>query len=385
MSFFSLFYYLLSLVIYTISLPFLVYLQRKSKYKEAVPLRFFPFKNRRFKNKGIWFHACSLGEVAALKPLVDALKTETVNLTTITNTGFAKAKSLGVSEYRYLPYELFMPMWTTKQKVLIVLEAEFWYMMVLSAKLKGSKVVFLNARINDRSYKKYLRFAWFYKKIFAHVDLVLAQSPTDVVRFGELGAKNVQAIGNIKLAQEIRSTKVLSKPNQTLHVAASTHEGEEELILKAFTQYKKGVLALVPRHPERFEEVCSFAQNFAKEQGFSFARYSQSQNFENDITVVDVMGELINIYAISDVVILGGGFNPKGGHNPLEPATFNNKIISGDKIFNQLELFKYITHTQIIDENSLYDALVKSEKLPVSRITEGFDMQNLVATLKKYL
>jgi len=126
---FSIFYYTLSVLLYLIALPLLVYLSFKQKYKESIPSRFFLFNNPRFnKQDGIWFHVCSFGEAKALKPILELLGEEDIKITTVTHTGQAEAKKYGY-DTRYLPYEMFLPFWAKKQRVLVVLEAEFWYLL----------------------------------------------------------------------------------------------------------------------------------------------------------------------------------------------------------------------------------------------------------------
>ncbi|PLY16387.1 MAG: 3-deoxy-D-manno-octulosonic acid transferase, partial [Sulfurimonas sp.] len=126
---FTLLYFILSVVLYLVALPLLIYLSFKHKYKESIPARFFLFKNPRFKSSdGVWFHVCSLGETRALKPILDLLKDCDIKITTITHTGQAHARRYD-AEVRYLPYEMFLPFWAKKQRVLVVLEAEFWFML----------------------------------------------------------------------------------------------------------------------------------------------------------------------------------------------------------------------------------------------------------------
>ena len=135
-------------------------------------------------------------------------------------------------------------------------------------------------------------------------------------------------------------------------VAASTHKGEDGVILSEFVNYRKeneSKLIVVPRHPERFDAVWQLITTVCEKNKFTCKRFSQSQGLDADIVLIDAMGELNNIYAISDIAILGGAFAPIGGHNPLEPATFGCKIITGKQHFNQLELFKYISNVQFCE------------------------------------
>ncbi|MDF1884425.1 lipid IV(A) 3-deoxy-D-manno-octulosonic acid transferase [Sulfurimonas sp. SAG-AH-194-C21] len=379
---FTLVYYTFGVMLYLIALPLIVYLALKQKYKESIPARFFLFKNPSFsKTDAIWFHVCSLGEARALKPLLSRLEEKEVVITTITQTGYKEASTYN-AEVRYLPYEIFSPFWVKRQKILVVLEAEFWYLLFAVASKRGAKVVLLNARISDKSVKKYLQFAWFYKKLLSYVDTLYVQSEVDKNRFIALGARNIEVIGNIKLAGEIKHTKEYEKPDVLTIVAASTHESEEKSILAAFIEFKReqdAKLIVVPRHPERFDAVYELLAEGAKDNGLTLSRFSKLKNFDADIVLVDMMGELNNIYRISDIAVLGGAFNEGvGGHNPLEPAYFGCKIITGKHFFHQKELFKYVHHVQYVQRDEIFEALKKAEELPSSLVEETIDLDPIV-------
>lgn len=369
-------------MLFIIALPLLIVLSFKKKYKESIPARFFLFKNPKFHStNALWFHVCSLGEARALKPILDALEKEQVLISTITQTGNNEVKKYD-AEVRYLPYEMYLPFWIKPQKKLIVLEAEFWYMLFSVARARGAEVILLNARISDKSVSKYMKFAWFYKRLLQNVNMVYAQSEVDKNRFLALGAKNIEVIGNIKLAGEIKKTKEYKKPEGEVIVAGSTHPTEEKSILDAFFEYKKNnavKLIIVPRHPERFEEVFALMQSYTKENDVTLSRFSQVKNFESDLILVDMMGELNNMYAIGDVAILGGAFNPDvGGHNPLEPAYFGCKIITGKHFFHQKELFKYVHHVQYVENDEIATALENAKELPPSMVEEKINLKPVI-------
>jgi 3-deoxy-D-manno-octulosonic-acid transferase len=374
-------------VLYLIALPLLVYLSFKQKYKESIPARFFLFKNPKFKSSGgIWFHACSLGEARALKPVLDLLSGCDIKITTITQTGQVEALRYSV-DVRYLPYEMFLPFWIKRQDFLIVLEAEFWFLLFSVAKAKGARVILLNARISEKSAKKYLQFAWFYKKLLSRVEIIYAQSQVDKNRFLALGAKNIEVIGNIKLSANISKTKEYKKPKVEVITAGSTHEGEEESILKSFVEYKKqsdAKLFMVPRHPERFQAVFELMRRYCDKNSLTLSRFSNDKEFDTDMVLVDAMGELNNIYAISDIAILGGAFRKDiGGHNPLEPAYFGCKIITGKHFFHQSELFKYVYHVQYVEPSEIHKALMASRDLPPSMVEEKTDLKPVIDRILK--
>ena len=381
-------YSLVSFLIYIVALPFLVIFSFKTKYRNSIPARFFLWNNRPLKPNGIWFHSCSFGEAKAIKPLVDELPTDVLRMSTTTNTGF-KAISEYTDQSRYLPFEPLLFTWLKPQKVLLVMEAEFWYLLFALAQKRGAKTLLINARMSDRSFPKYQRIGWLYKQIFKYIDEVYAQTTKDKERLESLGAKNVVVTGNIKLSKLPAPTKELKKPSVLLVCAASTHKGEEGLILKAFADFKKeqkdAKLLVVPRHPERFEKVASEVESFAAKEGLSWHKYSQNETFESDITVVDTLGELVNIYAISDIVILGGAFEPIGGHNAAEAAQFGCKIISGKHYFNQKDIFEAVEGIAVVEASNLSRRLSQHGLLKPTKIKNRTDITAIVESLKDVL
>ncbi len=375
-------YYLLALIIYILAIPYLLIKSRNKKYKDAIPAKFFLKNNPKFKENGIWFHSCSMGETSALKPIFDKLNLDNVNLSVITNTGFEQGLKMKVNT-RYLPFEIFLPFWITKQKILLVMEAELWYMLFLVASRKGAKTILINARINDKSYKTYKKYSVFYKQLFKYVDKVFAQSQIDKERLLELGAKNIEVIGNIKLATLPKISKKLQSPDGILITAGSTHTTEERLILNSWDR-SQGRLVIVPRHPERFDEVDSLIKQFIENKDLSYHRYSNEEDFDSDIILVDKMGELNNIYAISDVVILGGGFcQDAGGHNPIEPAFFGCKLISGKTIFNQKSLFECVNNYNLVDNDKLGIMMNNLANLENTSLGQVGDINPIVEAIKE--
>jgi len=374
-------YYVLAVFLYILAIPYLIFKSRSPKYAQAIPSKFFLKDNPPLSENKIWFHSCSQGETTALKPILEKFDKDEINLTVITNTGYAKAKEL-VSNVRYLPFEIFLPFWIKKQKILLVMEAELWYMLFLVAQRKGARTVLINARINDRSYKNYQRFGFFYKRIFKHIDKVFAQTELDKQRLEELGAKDIEVTGNLKLANLPKVTKKFVKPDGILITAGSTHESEESLILDAWDK-SMGKLVVVPRHPERFDSVYGLIESKYKNTGISFHRYSKMSDFSSDIVLVDVMGELNNIYAISDVVILGGGFiKTAGGHNPIEPAYFGCKLISGKSIFNQRSLFECVENYLLIENGELKQTLLNIDELQATKLGKQGDIELITNYIK---
>ena len=382
---FTLLYFFLAVVLYLPAIPFLLLLAFKTKYRASVPARFFLWKNPRFKKEDLWFHVCSLGEARALKPVLDALQSREVSISTITHTGHAEASKYK-AEVRYLPYEALLPFWVKRHRYLVVLEAEFWYLLFAVARARGAKVVLLNARMTERSFPKYMKMRWLYRRMFERVEKVFCQSEADKARFEALGVQNIEVVGNIKLAQKISSTKAYTKPKTEVIVAASTHEDEEEAIVEAFLEYRKErhvKLIVVPRHPERFDAVYTLLETL-KDAWVTLSRWSEKEDFEADITLVDAMGELNNIYAISDIAVLGGAFREDvGGHNPLEPAHFGCKIITGKHAFMQQELFKYVHNVQEVAPEEILQALNNTQQMQGSYVDEKIDLESIIRYLNQ--
>lgn len=387
--FFVIYTFLFSIV-YFLALPFLYLLSKlKPKYKVSLPSRFFLKSNPPLKEDGIWFHVCSFGEARAIYPLVESLPKELLRLTTTTETGYEAIFKKQEEQSRYLAFEPLLFSWLKPQKILLVMEAEFWYLLFLLSKIRGNKTVLINARMSDRSFPKYKRIAWLYRHIFKYIDEVYAQSETDKKRLMSLGAKNVQVIGNIKLAQIPKADKTLEKPKALIVCGASTHANEEQLILNAFLALKQkdatAKLMLVPRHPERFEDVAKLVETFSLNHNLTWQRYSENQTLNAEVIVIDVLGELVNLYAISDVVILGGAFVKVGGHNAAEAAQFGCKIISGEYYFNQRDIFSVIESLKVVKEEELSNVLCNHNELKRTKILQTTDINPILETIKREL
>lgn len=381
-------YSFLSFFVYIIALPLLILFSFKSKYRHSIPSRFFLWKNKPLRPDGIWFHSCSFGEVKAIRPILEMLPQEHLRMSAITQTGFEEIREY-TKESRYLPFEPLLFGWLKPQKVLVVMEAEFWYLLFVLAHKRGAKTLLINARISDRSFYKYKRMRWLYRHIFKHIDEVYAQTQKDKERLESLGATSVLVTGNIKLSGLPSPSRKLVKPKDILLCAASTHEGEEGSILDAFVDFKKqeplARLILAPRHPERFTKVEKMMLKLAKKKKFSTQKYSQNKNMESDIIFLDTLGELVNVYAICDIVILGGAFEPIGGHNAAEAAQFGCKIISGKHYFNQQNIFEAIEGIAVVESYNLSRRLLQHNLLKPTKIKNKADISLIVESLTKEL
>lgn len=372
---FGIIYFILCFILYILSIPILITLKlTKSKYKNSIPSRFFLKNNINFEGE-VWIHACSLGEINSIEFLVNLIDSKII-ITSITSTGYERAKELFGNKnnvsIKYLPFEIFIPFLMPKNlKQLIVIEAELWFMLFYSAKLRNAKTILLNARISNKSYPKYTKNKFLYKQIFKNIDVILCQQDNDKKNLESLGAKNVSILGNIKVFNKpnINRTFNTNNHNKKIIIAASTHDGEEELILNSYinsNSKEKYILILAPRHPDRFDKVWELILKYK----LNASKFSKNNNldFNSEIILLDKVGELINIYNIAYLVILGGSFVKIGGHNPIECAFFNIKLISGPFIFNQYTLFEAIEGYKIINPQELHLQLNNIESIPNSYI-----------------
>ncbi|HEG8315463.1 TPA: lipid IV(A) 3-deoxy-D-manno-octulosonic acid transferase [Campylobacter coli] len=373
-------YYILVWIAFLLcAIPLFLLSLFKPKYKYSLKARFFLFRNISQKRSDVHFHVCSYGEARSVKELVLRFDSR---ITTITQTGYDYAKEI-CNKVNYLAFENWIPFWLKPSKVLVIFEAEYWLMLVFIAKLQKSKVILLNARISDNSYVSYKKFRFFYKKIFCYIDEVFAQSEVDKIRLEDLGAKNVKIFSNIKSKLQIFPTQKYLKPKQKLIIFASTHKGEEELLLKHYKMDKQEKLIIAPRHPERFLEV----EQLLHDKGLKFDKFSLLQNedkkFNQDILLLDCLGELVNFYAISDVVVLGGSFfEGIGGHNPIEVAHFNNVLISGIYIHNQKSLFQEVDNVYFCEDLKELDGIIHNYNLK-AKIAQNNDLSTIIQAIQE--
>jgi len=306
--------------------------------------------------ESIWIHAVSVGEVGAIIPLLRLLKEKwpkcDLVISTITDTGYhvAKRKAPLGTVVCFLPFDLtpflFKAFNSVRPRMLIVVETEIWPNLVSSAAEKGIPVIMLNGRISEKSMEGYARISFFIRHVLEKFVLFGMQSTADAERIKKIGAEShkVSVIGNFKFDFEIDRKVPLwaSKITGPVLVAGSTHRGEEEIILSAYSRCLKEFpslkLIIAPRHPERFEEV----RNLLMKSGLPFMqRTTMSEdavpglwNQAGFVLMLDSIGELSLIYGIADIAIIGKSFLGYGGQNPLEAAFWGKPIVCGPNMQN---------------------------------------------------
>ncbi len=315
----------------------------------------------------IWLHAVSVGETVAAKPLVKAIITQypkhSLLISNTTPTGMQTAKRLFGDnvEHCYCPYDLphvisrFLK--HTQPDLLIIMETEIWPNLLHQCKQQAIPVMIANARLSPRSTKGYTKVQRLIEAALANVSIIACRSQQDAEHFQQLGASTNQLTvsGNIKFdvvqgIQASTSPNIFTKfPQQKILVAASTHQGEDEIILEIFKQLRQTFptlqLILVPRHPERFNDVFQLCQR----AGLSTIRRSDTIKLDSscDIILGDSLGEMAMWYANADVVFIGGSLVKTGGHNPLEATVFGVPVVSGPAVFNFQDVFTVLCEVNL--------------------------------------
>ena len=315
--------------------------------------------------KSTVFHAVSVGETNSIKDLVKAYREkhpeETIIVTTTTRTGQEIAqKSFKdiANQVTYYPYDFFFSVLSFfnafKPEKIIIAETEIWPCFVSLAKLLGIKVYCVNGRISPHSFDGYKKIKLFLSPILNRYEKIFMQSKSDAERMIKIGAKDekTEVMGNLKfditanLSEEEKQKyrDELKTNNYRLFIGASTHKGEDEIVLNAFKALKEknndAKLLLVPRHPQRYEDVCKLLD----ETGYKWGKRTLNDNFiKNDIILLDTMGELAKIFSICHIAFIGGSFSTTGGHNPLEANIWNKPVISGPTIFNFKDVYRTVT------------------------------------------
>jgi 3-deoxy-D-manno-octulosonic-acid transferase len=317
----------------------------------------------------LWVHAVSVGEVNAAAPLVNALRRQHPHLpllvTTITPTGSARVRALwGDSvQHVYLPYDLpgavrrffehFRP------RAGLILETELWPNLLFGAREHGVPTYILNARLSARSLRGYRVLAALVGRALRTVRRVGAQSHADARRFVKLGARPEQVVelGNLKFETPVPEglgdfvVQFRAHAGERLAwIAASTHEGEEDAVVDLHRRlratYPGLLLIWAPRHPERFRA----AVDHAHDAGWRVAtrRLTRWPGQDDDVFVVDTLGELMAFYACAQVAFVGGSLQSIGGHNLLEPAAVGTAIVTGPHLHNFAEIARRLAEAQAV-------------------------------------
>ncbi|ENY8011767.1 lipid IV(A) 3-deoxy-D-manno-octulosonic acid transferase [Vibrio fluvialis] len=320
----------------------------------------------------IWIHAVSVGESIAAIPVIKGMKQaqpdQAIVVTTTTSTGAEQIAKLGdLVEHRYMPLDFAWCVRRFLQAVkpsrLLIVETELWPNTVHTVHQHDIPITIINARLSERSCLRYQKFSALFNLIRPYVDRILCQYESDAQRFIRLGfqPEQVQVTGSIKFDIEIAPT-VLEQGKQLreelgldrpVWIAASTHEGEDAIILDAhrtlLKHFPTALLILVPRHPERFNAVFELCiqHEFTTHRRTSPASIKP----ETQIYLGDTMGELLALISAADICFMGGSLigDKVGGHNLLEPAALGKPLLNGPSYYNFSEIMQLLQSARAVE------------------------------------
>lgn len=315
----------------------------------------------------VWLHAVSLGETRAAAPLVQALRASLPGMRLLLTHTTATGREAGLALMTPGDAQAWLPFDTPgavsrflahfRPDIGVLMETEVWPNLMHGARCQGVPVVLANARLSDKSLRQGERFPALLKPAAAALSMTLAQTEGDAARLRRMGAQPVEVMGNVKFdmtpspALLARGRAWREASQRPVVLAASTREGEEPLLLAAWRGFVDGLpasevprLFIVPRHPQRFDEVAAAAEAM----GWSVSRRStwgavgtdtppDASALHADIWLGDSMGEMPAYYACADIGLLGGSFAPLGGQNLIEAAACGCPLIVGPSTFNFAE------------------------------------------------
>lgn len=296
--------------------------------------------------KRIWFHAVSVGEVVAatpiLKELRELLPEHEIVLSVTTSSGHqtAREKATGLYDHLvYFPIDVARFQLSAMQKVrpsvVAIMETELWFNFLWAAKVFDARTLLINGRISDRSFPRSRRLAFFYKALLAEMDRCLMQTPTDAERIKALGARSTEVFGNCKFDQAVEGLDVdpvalradlgLREGVPVVVVGSTRGEEEERFVLTALRSIRFDSIQVVhaPRHLERVPDLAELARN----EGAQVALRSKGDH--GGYLLLDTYGELAKVYAVADVVVIGGGFSNLGGQNLIQALAHGKPVLHG--------------------------------------------------------
>lgn len=305
----------------------------------------------------VWIHGASVGEVLAGAALVERLRKLGLRVLltsgTVTSAEIVARRFPADVIHQFLPYDSprfvtrFLDHW--RPSLALFIESDLWPNLILAGAARRLPMVLVNARMSPRSYPRWQRMHTMIAALLGRFDVCLAQSAVDAERFAALGAPNVSVTGNLKLdvqgppADPDKLEKLLAVTRgRNVIVAASTHPGEEELLVEAHRRLKAHIPALlsviVPRHPARGNAVAGLVAS----NGLPLAQRSREElpTASTDVYIADTMGELGLFYRLAPVVFMGGSLIPHGGQNPIEPVKLGAAIVHGPHVFNFAEVYE---------------------------------------------
>ena len=342
----------------------------------------------------IWFHACSVGEVLSIIPLIKYYeKNNDVNQILITTSTLSSSKVLKKFKFKKTIHQFypidhfifvnsFLNYW--KPNISIFMESEIWPCMFHNLKHKGIPLILLNARITKKTFNRWLKFKNFMKSILNNIKIAYPQNKETKLYLKKLGLKNYSQIGNIKFAEYDDANQNLDRKlnielkNKKFWIASSTHNSEEifcaktHMILKR--KYNDLITIIIPRHIHRVKEITSELEELKLKVNLHSMRPKNLKN--TDIYIVDTFGETKKFHKFGATVFLGGSIINKGGQNPLEAARYGAKILHGPFVSNFTDIYNLLKSIKI--SKKINSATQLSKEISFKKnIQSGFRIKNI--------
>lgn len=350
-------------LIFRLIYPILYILHKRSGYStDAIKRKCGDFETPNWgDSKVIMFHGVSVGEINAIEKLVKKSKEIysdcKVIITTGTNAGQENAlKKLGdIADFiTYFPFDTPSCVKNFLDKInpdiILIAETEIWPNISIECKKRGIKLCIINGRISDRTYNSYKKLKFFFKPLLNNYTGIYTQSTEDLNKFLALGANpnTTERMNNLKFDITTPIVDIDFDKQGRILLAASTHSGEDKIIIDAFKRLKEKFsdlkLIIAPRHITRVNEIETILHN---ENLPYILRKDSNDNLttnmnNNNIMILNTLGELGKFFAFADISFIGGSFNKTGGHNPLESIIFNKPAVSGPSIHNFKDIYAII-------------------------------------------
>ena len=367
--------------------------KNKEDQKRFVEKFSIPSK-RRQNGPLIWFHACSVGEVLSIIPLIKYYeKNNDVNQILITTSTLSSSKVLKKFKFKKTIHQFypidhfifvnsFLNYW--KPNIAIFVESEIWPCMFQNLKYKNIPLILLNARITKKTFNRWLKFKNFTKSILNNIKIAYPQNKETKLYLKKLGFNNYSQIGNIKFAEYDDANQNLDKKlnlllkNRKFWVASSTHNSEEiffaetHQILKR--KYNDIITIIIPRHIHRAKEIVSELQGLELKANLHSLRPKNLKN--TDIYIVDTFGETKKFHKLSATVFLGGSIINRGGQNPLEAARYGAKILHGPFVSNFTDIYNLLKSNKI--SKKIYTTTQLSKEISFKKnVQSGLKIKNI--------
>ena len=324
----------------------------------------------------VWIHGASVGEVLAAAGLIEKLRALNIRILltsgTVTSAAIVAKRFPADIIHQYVPYNSpryvarFLDHW--RPSLALFIESDLWPNLILSSAARRLPMVLINGRMSQRSFPRWQRFTSTISALLGRFDVCLAQSEVDAGRFTALGSRNVVTTGNLKFdvpappADPAKLERLLSVTRgRPIIVAASTHPGEEEILIETHRTlagfFPSLLTVIVPRHPDRGEDI---ARTIAA-AGLQVALRSREElpTATTDIYVADTMGELGLFYRLAPIVFMGGSLVEHGGQNPIEAVKLGTAIVHGPHVFNFTDVYDALDRAGGAKQADTQEALVK--------------------------